>query len=85
MVQEALTNITKHAQPSAISILLTRRATSVAMVVEDDGGGFDPGDSRDGGLGLAGMRERVALVGGRLRVESAPGKGTTLAAEVPLP
>jgi signal transduction histidine kinase len=85
MVQEALTNITKHAQPSAVSILLTRRASSVAMVVEDDGGGFEPGDARDGGLGLAGMRERVALVGGRLRVESAPGKGTTLAAEVPLP
>jgi signal transduction histidine kinase len=85
MVQEALTNIARHARPSAVSILLTRRGSSVAMVVEDDGGGFDPGDARDGGLGLAGMRERVALVGGRLRVESAPGKGTTLAAEVPLP
>jgi signal transduction histidine kinase len=56
----------------------------VALVVEDDGGGFDLDGVRDGGLGLSGMRERVALVGGRLRVESAPGKGTTLAAEVPI-
>jgi signal transduction histidine kinase len=56
----------------------------VALVVEDDGGGFGLDGVRDGGLGLSGMRERVALVGGRLRVESAPGKGTTLAAEVPI-
>jgi signal transduction histidine kinase len=67
-----------------VSILLARRPSSVALVVEDDGGGFDLDGVRDGGLGLSGMRERVALVGGRLRVESAPGKGTTLAAEVPI-
>ena len=84
MVQEALTNVTKHADASGVSILLTRRPSSVALVVEDDGVGFDLGSVHDGGLGLSGMRERIALVGGRLRVESAPGKGTTLAAEVPL-
>jgi GAF domain-containing protein len=52
-------------------------------VVEDDGRGFDPGRTRDDAHGLAGMRERLALVGGRLRVESADGGGTTLVAEVP--
>jgi signal transduction histidine kinase len=84
MVQEALTNVAKHADATGVSILLARRPSSVALVVEDDGGGFDLDGVRDGGLGLSGMRERVALVGGRLRVESAPGKGTTLAAEVPI-
>lgn len=84
LVQEALTNVAKHADATGVSVLVTRRPASVALVVEDDGGGFDPGGTRDGGLGISGMRERVALLGGRLRVESAPGKGTTLAAEVPL-
>jgi signal transduction histidine kinase len=54
-------------------------------VVEDDGRGFDAGELRDDGLGLAGMRERVGLLDGRLLVESSPGSGTTLAVEVPLP
>jgi len=84
MVQEALTNVAKHADATSISILLTRTASSVRLVVEDDGAGFEPGGARDGGLGLPGMRERVALLDGRLRVESARGKGTTLVAEVPV-
>ena len=84
MVQEALTNVAKHADATSISILLTRTASSVRLVVEDDGAGFEPGGARDGGLGLPGMRERVALLDGRLRVESAHGKGTTLVAEVPI-
>jgi signal transduction histidine kinase len=56
---------------------------SVKAVVEDDGQGFDPAGA-DGGYGLVGMRERLALLGGRLRIESSPGAGTTIAAEVPL-
>jgi signal transduction histidine kinase len=84
LVQEALTNIAKHAGATAVSVVLTRKPASVALVVEDDGEGFDPGDARDGSLGIVGMRERLALLGGRLLVESAPGKGATLAAEVPL-
>jgi len=84
LVQEALTNIAKHAGATAVSVLLTRKPASVALVVEDDGEGFDPADARDGSLGIVGMRERLGLLGGRLRVESAPGKGATLAAEVPL-
>jgi signal transduction histidine kinase len=84
IVQEALTNIVKHAEASRVSILLTRKDGSALAVVEDDGLGFDPGAARDEGLGLVGMRERVGLVGGRLRIESSTGAGATLVAEVPL-
>jgi signal transduction histidine kinase len=84
IVQESLTNVVKHAQARRVSILLTRRPVSVAAVIEDDGRGFDPDHVDDTGVGLLGMRERLALLGGRLNVESRPGSGTTLAAEVPL-
>jgi two-component system, NarL family, sensor histidine kinase DevS len=84
IVQEALTNVIKHAEATRVSILLTRANGAVVAVVEDDGGGFDPADARDGGLGLLGMRERLALLGGTLRIEAGADQGTTLAAEVPL-
>jgi signal transduction histidine kinase len=84
IVQEALTNIVKHAEAPNVSILLVRRGSSATVVIEDDGQGFDPEKTRDDGLGLIGMRERVALHDGRLTVESAPGSGTTLVAEMPL-
>ena len=83
IVQEALTNIAKHAGATRISVLLTRKERAVVVVIEDDGGGFDP-DAATTGLGLTGMRERVTLLGGRLRVEASRGRGTTVAAEVPL-
>ncbi len=85
IVQEALTNIVKHAQARRVSIVLMRRNGRAAAVIEDDGRGFDPTRTRDGGLGLVGMRERLALLDGRLTVESSPDAGTTLAVEVPLP
>lgn len=84
VVQEALTNVVKHASAERVSILLSRKDGSVVAVVEDDGSGFDPGATREDALGLAGMRERAALLGGRLQIESASGAGTTLVAEVPL-
>ena len=84
IVQEALTNVVKHASARHVSITLVRKEGSAVVVVEDDGEGFEPGSTRAGALGLVGMRERVALVGGRLKVESSPGTGTTLVAEVPL-
>jgi signal transduction histidine kinase len=84
IVQEALTNIVKHAEATHVSVLLTRRDGLVAAVVEDDGRGFDPSRLGEEGLGLVGMRERLGLVGGRLRIESAEGSGTSLVAEVPL-
>ena len=82
IVQESLTNVTKHANASRISILLTRTTRSVVLVVEDDGGGFDRG-ATTARLGLTGMRERVALVDGRLRIETGAA-GTTIAVEIPL-
>ena len=85
IVQEALTNIVKHARARNVSILLVRRDGSVTAVVEDDGEGFEPDAVASDGLGLLGMRERVALIDGRLTVESRPGAGATLAVEVPLP
>jgi signal transduction histidine kinase len=84
IVQEALANIVKHAGATRVSILLTHKDTSVAAVIEDDGAGFDPAAVGDDVLGLVGMRERVGLVGGRLRIESGDGAGTTIVAEVPL-
>jgi signal transduction histidine kinase len=84
ITQEALTNVVKHAQAKRVSVVLTRRDGSVAAVIEDDGRGFGPGDLEENGLGLLGMRERVALVDGRLTVESSAGSGTTLSIEVPV-
>jgi signal transduction histidine kinase len=82
VVQEALTNITKHAGARHVSVLLVRRDAAVAAVIEDDGHGFDEEDERRGGIGLAGMRERLALLDGHLTIESRIGGGTTVAAEV---
>jgi signal transduction histidine kinase len=82
ITQEALTNVVKHADAKRVSIVLTRRNGSVSAVIEDDGRGFAESGSENG-FGLVGMRERVALVDGRLTVESSPGAGTTLSIEVP--
>ncbi|HEX4745357.1 MAG TPA: GAF domain-containing protein [Gaiellaceae bacterium] len=82
IVQEALTNVTKHAQATRVSVLLTRTPRAAVLVVEDDGTGFEQRHATNG-LGLTGMRERVALVGGRLRFETGSG-GTTIAVEIPL-
>jgi signal transduction histidine kinase len=85
VVQEGLTNIAKHAGAQTVSVLLVRRNASVSALVEDDGTGFSRADEAEGGIGLAGMRERLALLDGRLTIESDPATGTTLVAEVPLP
>jgi signal transduction histidine kinase len=84
IVQEALTNVVKHAEATRVSILLVRRDATVTAVVEDDGRGFDLEAAGEDSLGLEGMRERVELHEGRMTVETAPGSGTTLRVEVPL-
>ena len=84
LVQEALTNVVKHAEAQRVAIVLTRRSDGVGVLVEDDGHGFDPNRVRDGALGLVGMRERLALVDGTLTIESSPAGGTSLHALVPL-
>ncbi len=84
IVQEALTNIVKHAGARRVSVVLSRRAGGVTTVIEDDGRGFEALGSDDGGVGLEGMRERLGLLDGRLAIESTQGAGTTIVAEVPL-
>lgn len=69
-------------------MLLERRRDAAVLIVEDDGRGFDPdawrtADGHAGHLGLLGIHERAALLGGRLTIESAPGQGTTLFVEIP--
>lgn len=89
IVQEALTNILKHARARNVSIIVEHRKNSVLTIVEDDGLGFDveamlntPAKERR--LGLLGMQERVALVGGTLQIESTPSVGTTLYVRIPI-
>jgi signal transduction histidine kinase len=82
IVQEALTNVVKHAHAQRVSVLVTRAGDRIKAVIEDDGTGFDP-SATDGGIGLIGMRERIELLDGSLVVESSATSGTTVAAEVP--
>jgi signal transduction histidine kinase len=83
-VQEGLTNVLRHAGAKRVSISLVRRDGSVSAVIEDDGRGFSAAEVRPDALGLEGMRERAALLGGRFTIESVAGRGTTLAFEVPV-
>ena len=85
VVQEALNNVIKHADAKRVSVLLNQKNGMITALVEDDGEGFSPDEDGGRGVGLLGMRERVALVEGRLSIESGAGHGTTLVAEVPLP
>jgi two-component system, NarL family, sensor histidine kinase DevS len=84
IVQEALTNVVKHASARTVSVLVTAAGGAVRTVIEDDGVGFSPESVRADALGLVGMRERVLLLGGRFEAHSSPGAGTTLLAELPL-
>jgi signal transduction histidine kinase len=85
IVQEALTNVARHAQAASCRVFLHRLAHTLLITVEDDGVGFDPAATRTGdrGLGLIGIQERVAAIGGTFRLESSPGRGTRLSVELP--
>jgi PAS domain S-box-containing protein len=88
IMQEALNNVAKHANASRVNVLLEWSKTEVRLIIEDNGKGFDVMKSTSKktsghGLGLLGMSERAALVGGRVEIESARGKGTTIFASVP--
>jgi two-component system NarL family sensor kinase len=84
ITQEALTNVIKHAEAKTVHITFARRERSVVLTVEDDGRGYSLAQVPRGGLGLVGMRERVASVNGALEVESKDGAGTRLTVEIPL-
>jgi two-component system, NarL family, sensor histidine kinase DevS len=83
LVQEALTNIAKHAAARHVTLQVAQGEERIDVLVSDDGAGFDPGADL-GGFGLVGMRERVELVGGELQIGSKPGSGTRMVASVPL-
>jgi PAS domain S-box-containing protein len=87
IAQEALNNVLKHAAATEVSVTLNHTRHEAVLVVEDNGKGFDPEattSGASGGLGLTGMRERAALLGGRLEVESSPDSGTTIYARIPV-
>lgn len=89
VVQEALTNVMRHAHAEAVQIACTVTGDSLTIEVEDDGVGFDPDRvsqprSTGEGLGLLGMRERLALLGGTIDIDAAPGSGTRVTVSVPL-
>ncbi|HEX3173282.1 MAG TPA: sensor histidine kinase [Solirubrobacterales bacterium] len=82
VAQEALTNAARHSGATRVEVRLSRSRQGVELTVADDGRGFAFAES-EGGLGIAGMRERALLVGGRLTIESRPGHGTTVRLAVP--
>ncbi len=88
VAQEALTNVQRHADATRVTLRLWQEEGAVRLRVEDNGRGFDPRQpprhAPGSGLGLPGMRERVALVGGRLEIDSAPGQGTCILVELPV-
>lgn len=85
IVQEALTNTAKHAAAGHVHVTLSRDNVTVRLVVEDDGRGFDAAAPRADGVGLSGIHERAALLGGSVHITSRPGQGTRLDVRVPAP
>ncbi|QEE39172.1 MULTISPECIES: ATP-binding protein [unclassified Methylobacterium] len=94
IVQEALTNVLKHAKADTVSVSVEHRPQEVRVIVEDDGDGFDPeavsrpavdGSPAKPRLGLSGIRERLSLLDGTLTLETSPGVGTTLFIRIPVP
>ena len=83
ITQEALNNVLRHADAHYVSVLLQRQRSNLVLIVEDDGRGFEPASDAGDGLGLAGMRERSALLKGEMEVESRPGEGTTVIVRIP--
>jgi signal transduction histidine kinase len=82
VLQEALVNVTRHAQATEVGVTLVLGPGAVELEVSDDGRGFDPA-APAAGSGLRGVRERCALLGGEVRLESAPGDGTRLRVRLP--
>ncbi len=86
VAQESLGNVVKHSDAKDASVELGSNENAIQLRISDSGTGFDPeSNSRVVGIGLVGMSERLRLVGGRLSVDSEPGRGTEIIAEVPLP
>jgi two-component system, NarL family, sensor histidine kinase LiaS len=80
VAQEALANVARHSHATAVQVSLKSEREAVTLCVSDNGRGFDPHTTKNGGMGLYSMRERIELVGGHMHIESAAGKGTTITA-----
>ena len=86
IAQEALNNAAKYSRAGHVEVILERRHDSVLLVIEDDGIGFEAdGGVKGQGFGLVGMRERAALIGANVEIESAPGQGTTVLVRIDVP
>ena len=87
LAQEALNNVAKHARADHVDVVLERGGEHLSLIIEDNGVGFDPAkeETQGRGFGLVGMRERAALVGAELQIESAAGRGTTVILRMPAP
>ena len=87
MLQEALTNVTRHSGAVHVSVELIVGENDLRLSITDDGHGFEVDQAAEvsKGIGILGMRERVGLLGGQLAVQSEPGQGTRLIAKLPLP
>lgn len=86
VIQEALTNAARYAGVKNVAVVIVADENMIIFYIEDKGNGFDPetvGINRET-AGIEGMRERLSLLGGRLTIESSPGEGTRLTAEIPL-
>lgn len=84
ILQESLTNVAKHAQANKVTIVLTEMSESLVLMVKDNGKGFDPNVRGEESFGLRGIRERAFMVGGKVKIRSALGKGTTVRVSVPM-
>ena len=84
VIQEATTNISRHAEATVCRVTLTARPGAIEIVIEDDGRGFDSVATGRRGLGLVSVRERVAGLGGRMALDSRPGRGTRMSIELPI-
>lgn len=85
IAQESLTNVRRHADATEVLLTLHAQSGRVTIVIRDNGGGLATSEERAGGsFGLVGMRERARLLGGTLRIESRPARGTTIRASIPL-
>jgi signal transduction histidine kinase len=83
--QETLTNVARHAEATRVEVVLQKQQDRLVLLIHDDGLGFDQADpALSKSLGLLGMRERAAILGGQVKISSAPGKGTTVSAWIPL-
>jgi signal transduction histidine kinase len=83
VIQEALTNVAKHAAATSCRVSVACIAGELRITIEDDGKGFDTARRERAGLGLIGIRERVSQLDGRLAIESAPGNGTRVSVALP--